>query len=488
MKLSTTFLLVLIALTANWPVEAQPSIKLEKCKPEGSKEEILCGTHEVYENRVTKTGRKISLKIVVFPATGSNKVADPLFYIPGGPGSSATEDAPYVAQDWAKIRERRDLVFLDQRGTGGSNGLNCALFDPKDIKSYFGYYFPLENVKKCRAELEQRADLKLYTTRIAMDDLDEVRAALGYKQINISGGSYGTRAALEYAKRYPANVLALLLQGVAPQYQAMPCDFPQHTERALNGVIDECLADAACGKAFSNVRADAKTVLAKLSKGPVETKIKHSDTNAEVTVSLSRDIAAEAIRYMLYQGAFSGRIPLILSTAAKGNFSPLAETALFFRREIVATGSNGLYLSITCAEDLPSVDTATARKNGENTFLGSYRYDQQGAACDLWPQANVDKNYFEPTKTKTPALILTGQWDPVTPPEYGEKTARDLENSLHITVPTGGHGFSGLEGMQCIAGLIDTFIETGSAKGLDTACISKIRRKEFALKFADSPK
>ncbi len=466
----------------------QNSIKLEKCKPEGVSEEVLCGTHEVFENRAARSGRKIKLKMVVFPATGTNKAPDPLFYIPGGPGSSATEDAPYVAQDWAKMRERRDLVFLDQRGTGGSNPLNCDFFDPKDMKSYFGFYFPLEDVKKCREILEKTSDLKLYTTRIAMDDLDEVRAALGYKQINISGGSYGTRATLEYAKRYTANVRAILLQGVAPQYQAMPLDFPQHTERALNGVLDECLADTECGKAFPNIRNDAKTVLARLVKSPVEVNIKHPETKASIAVGLSRDLAAEAIRYMLYQGAASSRIPLILTEAAKGNFAPLAEAAYFYRREIVATGSNGMYLSVTCAEDLPFAAADAARRNGENRWLGSYRYTQQQAACDLWPRANVEMDYREPTKTKTPALILTGQWDPVTPPEYGDATARNFENSLHIVLPSGGHGFSGLEGMECIKGLIDTFIEIGSVKGLDTSCASKIRRKEFALKFPDPPK
>jgi hypothetical protein len=173
------------------------SISLEPCEVPGTRggvqEKVRCGTYEVFENRATKTGRTIKLKIVIFPATGRDKAADPLFYIPGGPGSSATEDAPYVAEGFAKVRERRDLVFVDQRGTGGSNPLNCDFFNPSDLASYLGFYFPLADVRKCREQLEPKADLKLYTTDIAMDDLDEVRAALGYERINISGASYGTR-------------------------------------------------------------------------------------------------------------------------------------------------------------------------------------------------------------------------------------------------------------------------------------------------------
>lgn len=463
----------------------QSSIKLEKCRPEGAKEDVLCGTHEVFENRATRKGRKIKIKVAVYPSTGSNKAPDPLFFFAGGPGSSAIEDSPYTVEEFARIRERRDLVFVDQRGTGGSNPLNCDFFDPKDMKSYFGFYFPLEEVRKCRQQLEKNSDLKLYTTRIAMDDLDEIRAALGYKLINVSGGSYGTRAALEYIKRYQPNVRAAILHGISPQNQTMPQDFPQHTERALNGVIDECLADAACGKAFPNLRADSKTVLARLIKGPVEATIKHPETKAGITLSLTRDLAAEAIRYMLYQGNASSRLPLILTEAANGNYAPLTDAALFYRRVIVATGSNGMYLSVTCAEDLPWVDQTTAAKNAENTFLGSYRHTQQKAACDLWPKAQIANDYRDPTRSNTPALIVTGQWDPVTPPEYGNITAQNLPNSHHVVVPSGGHGFSGLTNIDCVTKITTAFIERGSVKGLDASCVSTIKRKEFALKFPD---
>src|SRR5712692_7716617 len=174
---------------------AAVSISLRPCEVSGTKEavkeKVQCGTVDVFEDRNRKTGRKIALKIVVFPATGQDKAADPLFYIPGGPGSSATEDAPFVARELAKIREQRDLVFVDQRGTRGSNPLNCDFFKPSDLRSYLGDYFPLEDVRRCREQLEPKANLKLYTTAIAMDDLDDVRAALGYNQINIVGGSYG---------------------------------------------------------------------------------------------------------------------------------------------------------------------------------------------------------------------------------------------------------------------------------------------------------
>ena len=468
------------------------SITLEPCEvpgaSEGAKEAARCGTYEVFENRAARSGRKIRLKVVVFPATRPDKAPDPLFYIPGGPGSSATEDAPFVAQGFAKIRERRDLVFVDQRGTGGSNPLNCDLFDPADLASHLGHYFPLEAVRRCRERLEPGADLTLYTTPVAMDDLDEVRAALGYGRINIIGGSYGTRAAQVYLKRHPKHARAVVLHGVSPTNQFLPRDFPQHTERALNGVLDECAADAACRVAFPDLRAEMKAVLERLLRGPVEVTVKHPQTGEATRVKLSRDLAAEAIRYMLYQSGAASRIPLFVHLAAQGDFAPLAEAAIFYRRQIVASGSNGMYLSVTCAEDLPWIGPGEGERNAAGTLLGDYRLRQQREACSLWPRAELPKDYAEPTRSDVPVLILTGQWDPVTPPAYGDAVARHLPNSLHVVVPHGGHGFGGLEGLGCIQNLVADFVDRGATRGLDTSCMKGIRRKGFLLKLEEQKK
>ena len=396
MNLYFSLLLIFVyGLTVSGQTAEKPSgpdlISLQPCEvpraSEGAKEKVLCGTYEVFENRALKSGSRISLKIIVFPATGKDKAADPLFYIPGGPGSSATEDAPYVAEEYAKIRERRDLVFVDQRGTGGSNPLNCDFFDPSDVQSYFGYWNPLDQVRKCRQRLEAKSDLRLYVTSIAMDDLDDVRAALGYKKINISGGSYGTRATQEYLKRYGANVRSVILHGVSLTSQFMPGYFPQDTQRALNGVLDECAADEACRTAFPNIRAEVKTVLEQLRKGPVKVEVK--DKGKVASVMLSRDLAGEAVRYMLYQSGAASRMPLILHLAAQGNFTPLAEAAVFYRREIVATGANGMYLSVTCAEDLPWITAGESENDEKTTFLGNYRLRQQREACSLWPRGEI---------------------------------------------------------------------------------------------------
>ena len=473
-------LLAMIQVASASRKDTPKSVALKPCEIQGIKD-AKCGKLEVFENRATRKGRKIPINILVLPATGQKREPDPLFYFAGGPGSAATEDARGIAQVFAGIREHRDLVFVDQRGTGQSNPLNCDLFDPADPQSFFGAFLPLDAVRKCREQLEPKADLKLYVTNIAMDDIDDVRAALGYDQINLYGGSYGTRAALVYLRRHPKHVRAVVLHGVAPTHQFMPLNFPQDAERALQGVLSECEADEACRKAFPQVKADAKRVLEQLLQSPVEAEVQIPNTQNRVKLKLNRNLAAEAIRYMLYSPGGASRIPLVLHRAAAGNYGPLANAAFRYRMFLVSTGSNGMYLSVTCAEDLPWVKAADAEKLGANTFLGDYRYRDQSAACALWPRGANDSNYADPVRSSKPVLIVTGEWDPVTPPAHGDAAARTLSNSLHVVVPDGAHGLDSLENIDCLDRIVTQFIASGAVKDLDTGCVKSIRRRGFAL-------
>jgi len=459
------------------------SLVLKPCQVPDIKGDAKCGTFEVFENRATRKGRKINLNVLVLPATGPKRERDALFYFAGGPGSAATDEAPGIAQMLAKVREHRDLVFVDQRGTGKSNPLNCQLVDPNDPQSYLGSFYPIEATKKCRQELETRADLTLYTTNLAMDDIDDIRVALGYDQITLYGGSYGTRASLVYLRRHPQHVRAAVLHGISPTNQFMPRDFPQDTERALQGVLAECEADEACHKSFPQAKNDAAYVLESLLQSPATSEVQPEGTNTKVTLRLNRNLAAEAVRYMLYNPFSAGRIPLYLNLARHGNYVPLTQAALWFRKNIVFSGGEGMYLSVTCAEDLPWVTHDEAKRLAENTFLGAYRYYDQSEACEAWPRGTVEATYADPVKSNKPVLLITGQWDPVTPPAHGDMAAKTLSNSLHIVVPHGGHGLGGLQNINCVDGLIAQFIETPSVKDLDTSCIRTIKREGFMLKF-----
>jgi pimeloyl-ACP methyl ester carboxylesterase len=482
--LSTIAIFLIVTLQSASAVRQNgPKLALTDCAIHGLAGKAKCGTYEVYENRATKKGRKITLKIVLIPATSDKREPDPFVYFAGGPGSAATEDAAGLAQAFPQILAHHDMLFVDQRGTGGSHPLDCKFYDDADLQTYLGYFFPLDDIRKCRAQLEPNSDLKLYTTTIAADDMDELRAALGYERLNLFGGSYGTRAALTYLKRHPEHVRTAMLQGVSPTDQYMPSDFAQQTERALQGVLSECVADKICSEAFPNIKEEAKAVLAQLIKGPVEVEIQKPNSTDRVKLKLSRDLAAEAIRYMLYSPVPASRVPLMLHLAAQGNYVHLTYAALEYRKNLVSTGSNGMYLSVTCAEDLPWIKPGEGERMAENTFLGDYRLRQQREACALWPRAEIERDYAQPVKSDVPVLILTGEWDPVTPPSNGERTAKTLTNSLHVVVPHGAHGLGGLEGMDCIDNLIVEFIEKGSTKGLNTECVKNIHRKGFQLKF-----
>jgi pimeloyl-ACP methyl ester carboxylesterase len=481
-KAGIGILVLALSLQTSSAVRQTPAkkITLNDCEIQGLGK-AKCGTLEVYENRATKKGRMISLNILLLPATSEKREPDPLVYFAGGPGSAATEDALGFAPEFTKIREHRDMLFVDQRGTGKSHPLNCEFYNPNDLQSYLGYFMPLEDIRKCRPQLEANADLKLYTTTIAMDDMDEVRAALGYEQINLFGGSYGTRAALTYLKRYPKRVRTATLQGVAPANFYMPSDFPLGNERALQGVITECAADDACHKAFPHLNEEAQALLAQLIKGPVEVEVPKPNTKEHAKVKLSRDLAAEAIRYMLYSPRAASRVPLVIHRAAQSDFAMLAQAAIDYRINLVGSGSNGMYLSITCAEDLPWIKPGEGERMAANTFLGDYRLRQQREACALWPRGEIERDYAEPVRADVPVLILTGEWDPVTPPSNGDAVAKTLPNSLHIVVPHGAHGFGGLENIDCVLRIMTDFVERGTNKGLDTSCVKTIRRKGFAL-------
>ena len=481
--ISALFLFLLTLLQCADSTASAQSLKLEPCDLPGLKEKVQCGNLEVFENRTTQKGRRIKLKVMVVPTTGTERLPDPVFYLAGGPGSAAIEDAPGVVEQFKSLHQHRDLVFLDQRGTGSSHPLNCEFYRKDDLQSTLGPYFPLDDVKKCRALLERDADLTLYTTPIAMDDLDDVRTALGYQRINLVGGSYGTRASMVYLRQHPDHVRAVILQGVSPTNHFMPYDFPQSTERALQGVIAECLADQTCNQAFPNLRAEVKAVLDRLLERPIEVNVPTpGNGTSETKLKLSRDLAAEAIRYMLYSAAGASRVPLLLHQAAVGNFVPLTQAAVRFRQQIVATGSNGMYLAVTCAEDLPWIKAGEGERLAANTFLGDYRLRQQREACALWPRATVPSDYSAPVRSAVPVLIVTGEWDPVTPPKNGDYVGRYFTNSLHIVVPSGGHGLYGLQGLECIDRLATQFIEEGTTKNLDQSCVKTIRRRGFDLK------
>ena len=440
--------------------------KLKPCRIAGVDEELLCGKLTVFENRETRTGRTIDLNIVVLPAFDQKKKAEPLFDLAGGPGEASTGAATFYAGPGKEYRRRHDVVLIDQRGTGQSNRLSIP--QDKTPQHYLREMYPVDHVREMRTALKQRADLTKYTTSIAMDDLDDVRAWLGYDRINLFGLSYGTRAALVYMRQHPEHVRSAILMGVAPTDLKMPLHHSESAARAMDLLLGECEQDAACHAAFPQIRDDWKNALAKLGKA------------APMTVEIQRGVFAEKIRTWMYDRDKAARIPLIVHHAAEGDVAPFLQQAI--APSIPDFLADGLYLSVTCAEDVPFINQQEAAALNATNPFGNYRVFQQTRACGMWPRGEIPAGFSEPVRSTVPVLIFSGNLDPVTPPKYGEDVARFLPNSRHVIIPEGGHGPFGLSDPGCFDRIAIEFLDKGDAKNLDVSCVERMKRPPFATK------
>ena len=476
-------ILVAVALVAAVGCDRQESATrrradggpLKPCTLAGIGEELLCGKLTVFENRERRTGRTIDLNVVVLPALDLGQTEAPLFELAGGPGQAATGAADFYTGPGKEYRRHRDVVLVDQRGTGGSNPLS-APETTKSPQDYLSEMYPVDYVNRMRAALEPSADLTQYTTAIAMDDLDDVRAWLGYDRINLIGISYGTRAALVYIRQHPDRVRSAILMGVAPTYLKMPLHHARAAKRALDLLLAECTADTACHQAFPEIDREWDELLARLGREPARVEYSPPANSAPVTVQIQRDIFAEKIRTLLYSPAGAAKVPLLVHSAANGDFGPFLKETMQDRFGSLA---DGMYLSVTCAEDVPFIDQAEAAQANAGNPFGNYRVEQQTRACGLWPRGTIPDGYHEPVSADVPVLIVSGKLDPVSPPERGEEVARQLPNSRHIVITHGAHILDGLTNVECIDDLMLEFLAKGHARDLDTKCVERIEQPPF---------
>lgn len=466
---------------------AQPALKplhpsrakLAPCKlpgKGGKPVDALCGTYEVWENREAKAGRKISLKVVVLPALSPAPRPDPVFALSGGPGAASTE----IAGDSAEVplRRERDLVLIDQRGTGGPDRLGCSLADrDEDLQSHLDEMFPLDAVRRCRDELGKKYDLTRYTVADAVDDFDEVRLWLGYGKVNLIGSSYGTRTAQTYLRRHPKSVRTVILWGVVPMDEPVARSHAAGAQRSLDLLLGWCEEDAVCHAKFPGVRTDFKAVMNRLSQGPVEVEAAHPETGKATRVRLSREVTAECIRLLLYSNDSGAALPLFLHQAATGDWKPLAQAAVSAWAAIDRILARGQFFSVTCAEDIPFVNPDEVQGRTAGSFLGDYRMRRHMAACALWPRGRIDPDQRMAVHSDVPVLLINGERDPVTPPDFGRRAARFLTRGLHLVEPYASHE----ESPPCVTGIANTFLRRGTTQGLDTSCVRQLKPIQFLV-------
>jgi len=435
-----------------------------------------CGSFKVPENPDEPTGRTIELFVARVPAISLNKAKDPLFLIAGGPGTSAVDLYTSSAGPLDRVRRDRDIILLDQRGTGRSHRLDCHYENQDLLEKFDDVDVGPANVK-CRDELSKTSDLRQYTTSVAVRDLDAVRAALGYERINLYGGSYGTRVAQHYARRYPQWTRALILDGVIDPATVLGPAIAVDAERALERILKRCADDAPCKRAFQDPFGDYHDLRARLAAQPPRVTIFDANGKALEFAFTERHLSA-VLRLASYNDDQAALLPLSVHLAEhEGNFIPLANQFRVFARSLEEAFAYGMHNAVACSEDTPLIDAAKLDRNALNaTHMGASQVEQLIEACRDWPKGVVDADLHAPLTSSAAALLLSGSDDPVTPPEYAARAQRAFADSKHVIIAAHGHGQLGA---PCVDRIIASFIAAGSAKDLDTSCTAKLAPMPF---------
>ncbi len=418
-------------------------------------------------------GVKIDVHYVVVPAMARRKLPDPVFMLAGGPGQSAIALAPTALPLFARLNNRRDIVFVDQRGTGRSAPLDCEDTQRRPLAEQADPDRQFDQLARCRATLQTLpyGDLRFFTTPIAMQDLDAVRAQLGAERINLVGGSYGTRAALELLRQFPNRVRRSVIDGVAPPDMALPASFSTDGQAAFDAMLAACERESACARAHPTLRSDWAALLKSL---PKRVTAAHPLTGQTETFTMTREMVLGAMRGPLYAPSLAAALPQVIDEAARDRFEPLVGiNSLFAARRGMALAM-GMHFSVVCAEDLPRLAQSADAAGGD---FGTHFAKLYQRVCAAWPRGEVPAAFYRMLPSASPVLVLSGGADPVTPPRHGGRVAQALgPKALHVVVPNAGHGVMSL---GCMRDVVFRFIDAAdehAALTVDAACAKNIPR------------
>ncbi|MBS0376077.1 MAG: alpha/beta fold hydrolase [Proteobacteria bacterium] len=433
-----------------------------------------CASFEVAENRAEAAGQRIALRVALVPALDRRRTREPLFVVAGGPGQAASDYYAAYAGAFAPVLRTHDLVLVDQRGTGGSNRLGCRFppdFDvatpsPAEIRALSA---------RCRAGLPGRP--AYYTTSVAVADLEAVRAALGAPRIALYGISYGTRVVEHYLRHHGEHAAAVVLDGVLPPDASPLADTPLAAERALGLAFARCRAAPECERAFPGLEARFAALRAELGRRPRHLVLADPGNGAPRTLDFDAAALAGTVRLLNYSAASTALLPYLLDRALHEDYAPLAAQLVMLGSHLDAQLAYGMNAAVTCSEDLPAAARAD-RAALATTYLGLQQLDGLAALCEGWPAGVVDADLYAPLVSRVPALLLSGEADPVTPPAYAERAAAGLADHRHVVVPGQGHGQLAT---GCAPQVIARFLDAGTARGLDVACLAKASAPPFVI-------
>ncbi|MEA9770880.1 alpha/beta hydrolase [Xanthomonas campestris] len=436
--------------------------------------EAQCAQLQVPENPAAPNGRKLALKIAWLESdAGASHAPDPVFFIAGGPGQSATQVAAIVDMGLREVRKQRDIFLVDQRGTGGSHPLECRDADGTPLVLENDSAATAEQLSayaaRCAAGLRNNADPRYFTTSEAIGDLDAVREALGAQQINLIGGSYGTRVAQQYAARYPQHTRTVVLDGVAPNDLVIGGEFARTFEDAIALQTTQCKAQPACAKRFPvDTRTQLRQVVERLRQAPVAVdyrdprtgELHHQEVNADTVAGLAFGFS--------YAPETASLLPLVLDEAAAGRYASLMALAQMSGSDMADQMNRPMQWSVLCSEDAGRYRAPAAQ---DDTLLGAQVAEMFFAACKTWPSKPTPAAAFAPFRSTLPVLLLSGQLDPVTPPRYAARVLQGLPNGRHLIAPGQSHGVFRL---GCMPKVLGQFLQTADAKGLDARCVDSL--------------
>jgi len=431
-----------------------------------------CGKLSVPENRQNPS-KTIDLNIAVIRSTSAEKVNDPLILLAGGPGQGAVDTFAGIVKVFDSMLPLRDIVLVDQRGTGESNPLRCEI-DPEDYEALSDMQSDAwkDWTKNCHRELD--ADTRYYTTAEAINDLEAVREALSIDQWNLYGGSYGTRKALTYMKMFPSSIRSVILDASVPQEQALGVEHEANLRSTLSKIFALCEADDACQTAFGDAEQQLWKFLDQLKQEPIKLRLQNSSSGEFEDVVMTREYAVIAMRMFAYSPETMGLIPLMVSLANHGQPETMAAQAQMVMNSLNEGLNNALEISVSCAEDVPFMPRKT---NTNNSLFGDELFELMHARCELWDSIPVDPSFKEAVVSDIPTLLLSGEYDPVTPPKNAEKIMQTLSNAQHLIAKGQGH-IVGTRG--CMPKIVTAFIKDPTTE-LDTQCMNDFRDFSFFI-------
>lgn len=469
--------LVLAMLPALASANEPSELDMSSCFVKGVKSKALCGTLDVAENpqQPLSKDNKVPLNVVVLPKFKEQSTQLPVMFLAGGPGQGATELAGMLSSPLWEIRQEHDIILIDQRGTGKSNPLACDDVEEDTLSYDIATMDVKQEVADCITKFKDH-HLPSYNTYQAIEDFEAVREALGHKQVHIIGGSYGTRAGFAYLKRHPESVASAVLDSNAPMPLVVGF-FGKTSERAFDLLVEDCQAHEACNKSFPDLKQDYLSIVNTLDKQPIKQTIFHPITGESIEFLLTKQKFVEAIRGRLYNLAARQMVPYVVNKAANGDYRAVATFIATMKTDERSDGAlyTGLTMNIVCNEDMPRASEAEFKLDDSNYFSGKLGYSAFTDVCEFWPKWQAPEGFAEPVDTDVPVLLISGKYDPVTPPAYGDMAMKHLKNAKHVVIEQGSHVAS----LTKCPDALKTFIQTKSFEDIDFSCADEVNPLTF---------